>query len=332
MTSQPPLNPRVLVPVDVFEPAQALQQGYLLVDPGALPEDIPLTSFAALTCAPTNWGDLTGLPALIDLTQCEPLQRDWLVSVLENEHEQRNHSPLMRPGICAHLMGTASCSDVAIHLAHQLLVLPVDKSGYRSGAVSLWRLFDPRIFANLCWMLEQDEQHALLGPISAWAFPWFNQWLAFERAVPWRPNPNDSPATSVAHPKPIDMVVWERAQRIAQINRTLARLALSNDMNWEKRAAVAQRIESALAIAKTRLHWDHEEDQIAYAESAIRYGDAFLNHPKLVAYWKLREKRKASAGWTEVLDLLTDDDFQALPQYPLANQTSHDPAPSSRNL
>lgn len=313
-------------------PSARLQNGYLLVDPGALPGGLPITTFAASTCIPTNWGtDLTGLPMVIDLAQCEPSRRDWLGSILQGEHDLRKHVPLTRPGVCAHLDTLVSSAEVTAHLARQLLVLPVDKTGYRSGTPSLWRLFDPRVFANLCWMLDQDQQDALLGPISAWAFPWFDHWFTLERTLPWRPRTDDAPDAPPAHPKPVDMAVWERAQRIASINQVLARIAISSDCTWEQRVTVAQLIESALVTAKHRLHWHQSEDQMAYAEHVTRYGEAFLNHPKLSTYWSLREEGKASGNWPEVADRLTADDYQTLQtQHPITHGVVHHPAPPSQ--
>lgn len=327
MTAQPQLTPRRAGSISAFEPSDALQTGYLLVDPGALPDGISLTALAALPCTPTNWeADLTGLPAAIDLAQCEPSQRDWLASVLQNEHTQRKCYPLAPPSICAHLMASASCAEVATHLAQQLLVLPIDKSGYRSGAPCLWRLFDPRVFANLCWMLDPEHHHALLGPISAWAFPWFDHWFTLKKNQPWRTPSEDGPNPSSVRPRPVDMDMWQRAQRIAQINQVLARLALSPDISWEQRSSTAQCIESALATAKHRLHWDHLEDQMGYAESAIRYGNAFLDHPRLATYWTLREERKASGSWSEAASVLTDDDYQALnAKHSTAHRASNNP-------
>lgn len=333
MTNQPPFTLQPAGPITAFEPTDALQRGYLLVDPGALPEDISLASLAALPCTPSNWGaDLTGVPVLLDLAQCEPSQRDWLHAFLRSEHTHRKRFPLTHPAACAHITATASCSEIATHLAQQLLITPVDKTGYRSLGPCLWRLFDPRIFANLCWMLDQQQQHILLGPISAWAFPWFDQWFSLKRTLPWPLNQYDLQNTSSTRPRPVDMALWERAQRIAQINQVLARLPLPQNIGWEIRALTAQRIECALTAAKHRLHWSHSEDQMGYAESATRYGKSFLEHPKLVGYWKLREERKASGSWSDAANVLTAEDYRALhTEHSSAHHAPREPALPSEN-
>ena len=311
-TGQPHTSPAADI-LPAYEPTTALQSGYLLIDPAALPGDVPLAELPVSRCIPTNWGaDLTGLPIVVDLVQCDTTQQVRLGCVLLDEHDRRKPVPLMRAGVCGHLTASVSCAEVAMHLAHQLLVLPVDATGYRSGVPSLWRIFDPRVFANLGWMLNQDQQRALLGPISAWAFPWFDYWFTLDRTRAWQPNADDSHGALSAHPKPIEMDTWERVQRIAQINQVHACFSLPCGSTWEQRVALAKRIESALATAKYRLHWHRSEDQTAYAEHVVRYGDAFANHPKLTAYWLLREECKASGDWSEATERLTADDYQAL--------------------
>ncbi|MEM5325046.1 hypothetical protein VSR34_00340 [Paraburkholderia sp. JHI2823] len=293
-------------------PCPSLQRGFLLVDPGALESDAPLTALAASTCTPVNWGsDLTGLPMVIDLERCEPVHREWLTSKLVAEQGQREHFPLARQAICGHLTASTSLADVAAHIARQILVLPVDRRGYRSGVAALWRIFDPRVFANLCWMLDAGDHHTLLGPVSCWSFPWFGHWYTVERTWPWRPE-HAASDISPTSPTPVEISVWERAQSIAQINLVLGRLGLPNDLVWAQRVSIARRIESALETARRRLHWHRADDLLPYAEHVIRYGEAFANHPGLTAYWRSREAREASGGWAEAARLLTDDDYEML--------------------
>lgn len=314
-----------------FSLSTSLQDGFLVVDPGAWGSDAPSTAFAISTCVPVNWrSDLTGLPCVIDLAQCEPAQREWLASKLEAEQDQRQRFPLGRMAICAHLVTSASLSEVAAHIARQILVLPVEKNGYRSGAPALWRIFDPRVFANLCWILDADALHAMLGPVSSWTFPWFKQWYTAGRAWPWVPK-HAAVDISPATPRPVGMDVCERAQRISQINLVLGRLDLPDDSVWAQRVCAARRVELALDAARDRLHWHRADDQLSYAEHAVRYGDAFVNHPGLTAYWRSSEARDASGGWAEASRLLTDDDYLALerqkPSFEGSDLLPHPPTP-----
>ncbi len=311
-----PVGRSIIEEVSISELPLSLDSGFLLLDPGALQREAPLSAIGAMRCTPLNWGaDPTGLPMLVDLSRCKPIHRAWLSAVLQDEHSRRRARPLVRPAIFAHLQAFASQADIAAHIASQLLVLPLDRRRNRGALPALWRFFDPRVFANLCWLLQPHEKAALLAPISIWSFPWFDQWYALTIRDEWftaadaDADTNEAPGLSIDTFKPVDLGMWKRAERIAQINQVLARIPLPNGSSWQQRAAVAARIESALIHAKDSLHWHHIDDQSCYAEFVVRYGDAFVNHPKLNAYWALRETRMASGAWNELIALLGPDDL-----------------------
>lgn len=296
------------------------ESGYLLIDPGAFSGTGELDFLQPLVCRPTNWGgDLAGLPAIVDLAQCDVGQRDWLVSVINTEHEGRQRMPLMRPGICAYIEASVDAAALASYLADQMLVLPVEKSGHRALAGALWRFFDPRVFANLCWILEASHLATLVGPASRWVYPWLDSWYEFNTVEDHVSNPGVQPGVAqrerIAGFARIDIDVWERTQRIAIINQTLVRLRLPTELPWQEKAAMAARVESALTDAERRLRWEQSEDQMNYAEHVARYGAAFRNHPRLVERWAQLEARTETMSCSELIALLTPEEYVALAQH-----------------
>ncbi len=308
--------------VSACQPPLLSDGGYLLLDPSAFVDAGYVASLPSKPCRPTNWGrDAAGLPALLDLAQCDALQKEWLASVISEEHENRRRVPLMHCGVCGHLEAPVASDEIVAHLADRLLVLPVHKSGNRSLSGALWRFFDPRVFANLCWMLEPPNLDALAGPLSRWVFPWFDNWFDFQAAADElrvREVEQEAPQRErIGDFARIDVDTWERAQRIPVINQVLARLALPPELSWEQRAAVALRIESALTVAQQRLHWDQREDQVQYAELAVRHGPAFLDHPGLVECWARLEARTVSMSCAEAIALLAPGEYEALSRHAL---------------
>lgn len=289
------------------------ETGYLIVDPGAFAESDELDSLRPLMCRPTNWGrDFTGLPAIIDLAHCDAGQRDWLAIVINAEHESRLRMQLTRPGVCAYVDAPVDANTLAGHLADQLLVLPVEKSGNQALAGALWRFFDPRVFANLCWMLEPEHLTTLVGPASRWVFPWLDSWYECNAIL--------DTASDVAPPERIggfariDIDIWDRTQRIATINQTLARLGLPSELPWQDKAATAAVVESAVTEAERRLHWQQTDDQVNYAEHIARYGAAFRHHPRLVDHWVKLETRVETLSCSELIALLSQEEYEEFAQ------------------
>jgi hypothetical protein len=314
VTNQPRVDRVSVCPVPLLP-----ESGYLIVDPGAFPNIGELDSLQPLVCRPTNWGrDFTGLPAIIDLARCDVGQRDWLASVINAEHGSRLDMPLTLPGVCAYIEASVDANTLARHLANQLLVLPVEKGGHRALAGALWRFFDPRVFANLCWILEPEHLTTLVGPASRWVFPWLDSWYEFN-ANDFECSKPDSafevaPLERIGGFARIDIDVWDRTQRIATINQTLARLGLAAELPWQDKAAMAALVESAVIEAQRRLHWKQADDQTNYAEHIARYGAAFRNHPHLVDRWAQLEARAEAMSCFELIGLLSPDEYRALAQ------------------
>lgn len=295
------------------------ESGHLIIDPGAFAGSGELDALLPLVCSPTNWTrDFTGLPAIIDLAQCDPGQRDWLSTIINAEHESRLRMPLTRAGVCAYVQASVDTNSLAGHLANQLLVLPVEKGGSRALPGALWRFFDPRVFANLCWMLEPGKLEALVGPVSRWVFPWLDNWYEYN-AVDSEFSKRDT-ASEVPPPERIggftriDIDLWDRTQRIATINQTLARLGLPSEIPWQEKTATAALIELAVTEAERRLHWKQAEDQINCAEHIARYGAAFRDHPRLAGHWAKLEMRVETMSCSELIALLLPDEYKTCAQ------------------
>lgn len=310
-------NLQPAAPISRCLPPTLTGGGYLLLDPAAFDDGGLVATLNLTWCSPINWGkDLAGLPALVDLARCDAWQKEWLASVLDAEHVIRQSKPLTRTGIGAYIEAPVSLDELAGHLANRLLVLPIHKSGNRSPGGALWRFFDPRVFANLCWMLAPGMLTALTEHVSGWSFPWLNGWFRFD-AVTGHSSVADMEPLALLQERSdeftrIDIDVWDRAQRISSINQVLARIDLPAELSWEQQAALAARVESALVAAEHRLHWDQREDRVRYAEYAVRYGPAFLAHPKLSDSWAQLDARTVSMNWAELIALLTPEEHQAL--------------------
>jgi hypothetical protein len=308
--------------VSACQPPSLADGGYLLLETSAFVNAGYLSSLPVNECRPINWGrDKSGLPVLVDLAQCNALQREWLALSIGEEHDNRRDMPLMRSVVCAYLDTPVGLDEIATCLADRLLVLPVHKNGNRSLSAALWRFFDPRVFANLCWMLEPSSLDALTAPLSRWVFPWFGNWLEFNAAAgePRMPEMEQdaSQQERIGDFARIDIDTWERAQRIPLINQVLARLDLPPELSWQLRAAAAFQIESALIVAERRLRWDRPEDQIQYAEHAVRHGPAFLEHRGLVEYWARLEARTVSMSCSEVIASLPPGEYEAFSRHAL---------------
>jgi len=293
-------------------------RGYLLLDPSALSDAHTLASQPLKVCVPANWGqDAMGLPVLIDLAQCDVLQHEKLALQLENEDRSCQQTPLMHVGICAHIEINMGIDAFAAHLAERLLVMPISRDGNRALKGVLWRYFDPRVFANLCWMLDSGSLATLTGSASRWTFPWLGAWYKFDAAaddgVAIESQPLAAQADRIAGFMPVDMEMWARAQQVSTINQVLVRLAMLEPL-WVQRVAVARRVETAMTEARHCLHWDHPEDQAQYAEYVVRYGPAFLEHPKLIEYWPQIKSRTTNLRCADLVSLLSPDDYTALAQ------------------
>jgi hypothetical protein len=81
-------------------------------------------------------------------------------------------------------------------------------------------------------------------------------------------------------------------------------------------------VESALIEAQCQLHWKQAEDQMSYAEHIARYGAAFRNHPRLVDHWSKLETRVETMSCSELIALLSHDEYRAFAQPTDARDTS----------
>lgn len=307
-------------PVGACAPPTLADSGYLLLDPGAFSDAEQIAKLCPVVCRPTNWSrDSTGLPVLVDLTQCDAWQKEWLEATLDEAHNNAQSAPLMRSGICAHIESPVGANELAAHLASQMLVLPISKDRNRTLGGALWRFFDPRVFANLCWLLDGARLAALIGPVSKWAFPWLGITFVLDATADGFLTPEADVAASsperIAGRVPVDIGVWERAQRISMINEVLVRLSLPSEPTWSQCVAAARRAEAALVEAAHRVRSSQSEDLVLYAEHAAHYGMAFSEHPKLIECWAQMAARTSSMSCADAISLLTPAEYVALAQY-----------------
>lgn len=200
-------------------------------------------------------------PLLIDLKK---LSRSARLGLLERhlQWEKSTGTPLLGA-----LLASPDETDVlGRHLCSRLCLRRPD------GQADVLRFFDARVFAHLCWILDQERMSLLLGNITCWSWP--------ESGERWRSyrHVQASPAWRLGHLR-LDALMWARLGRLAETRRILDEtLPLQAE---DDAAALALRIDGLLARAWQRWHLDDPVDRRLYVRQALRYGEAIHHHPTL---------------------------------------------------
>lgn len=201
------------------------------------------------------------MPMLLSVKDLTALQRSTLLSRIETR-EQRGEAFLTgllsshaeRPGLVAHLC--------------RLLVMTRQDNGQRY----LLRYYDPRVMRHLQWLLNDQQHAALYGPADIWAWPVSNGWVR---------NTRRSTEYSVGTRLILEPRQWETLERMALINRALSELEiLAPDLPHDD--MLSQRLDAALAQAKTELALPDSEDWLFCAIQAVRFHPQIHHHPQLL--------------------------------------------------
>jgi len=286
-------------------PSGVIRTGFLLVDASNIDDETFAQSLPMLRCTPgtlTNADDLT--PRLIDVAALTPGQQDDVTIAL-----LRETSGDKPPVICAWLESPLDVDALAQHIV-RFLIGPGSE-----GSPVFWRYYDPRVFSLAMALFLPAQKEALLGPITEWRFPWSQHWWTVPgpgheidplggRKPAW---PTSNQWASLDH---CDLI----ASVLVRMRDTQKNFSPSEALRYQRLADLA------LIAGKQHLKLADADELIEYALYSVRYGDAFLRHPKLDTAWNALAD--GTTNWAGLRDLLDHNDYRQLnqqfqlPQFP----------------
>jgi Domain of unknown function (DUF4123) len=254
-----------------------LSHDYALVDQltvDGLPGDLPV-----LPLVPHKLEkDAHLLPLLVVLSELSQERR------LELQAQQDMASANGQAPLFTTLLSSpAAPNSMRIHLKERLIVRLAD------NAKALLRYYDPRVFAQLQWILPTQSLGTLFGPITQWSVYLDGAW-------------HSTPAPSEAHSVwLVDKPSSARLERIAMINQTLALLPLETRLG--KRTQLGAQIDRLLVYAQERYGFEREEDRIAFALHSITVHPQFDLHANIRALITgLTEQQQTYSDATALFD------------------------------
>jgi len=284
----------------ISPPSEVIRNGYLLIDASNIDDETFAEPLPMLRCTPgllSNADDL--MPRLIDVASLSPEQQDDVTLALLRE-TTGNRPPV----ICAWLDSSTDIDALARHVA-RFLVGPDSE-----GDSVFWRYYDPRVFSLAMTLFSPVQKEALLGPITSWRFPWCEHW--------WRVS---GPGREI-DPLGGCKSAWPTGKQWNSLNhsRLVAHVLLQMQIVSNKQSAMlpseclrCQRgIDIALINGEQHLKLTDADELAEYALYSVRYGDAFLRHPKLDTAWTDLVHGKIS--WSDLQALLDSDDHRVLNQ------------------
>lgn len=247
-----------------------------------LPGDIP--THAVVPSGLENDAHL--LPLLIPLRDLSPEQHAWLLENLSSPSEKKAFP------ICTVLLASAAeTKHLKAHLAARLLVR---LSGKGAGK-ALLRYYDPRVFAQLQWMLSVYQMRALFGPVDLWSVYLAGAWHTVQR-----------PQVELSN-WVFDAKCCARLERIGLINEVLLSLP---PMPGDTRTETGKAIDESLIYAKQRYEFERNEDRVAFALHAMTVHREFDRHSTIQNL--IGQLAKESQTYTDATALLNESDWQRI--------------------
>ncbi|WP_061937801.1 DUF4123 domain-containing protein [Collimonas pratensis] len=285
-------------------PGEVIRNGYLLIDASNIDDETFAEPLPMLRCTPgalANADDFT--PRLIDVAALSLAQQaDATAAMLRETDGDRP------PAICAWLNSTFDADTLKRHIA-RFLVGP----GSDGGSV-FWRYYDPRVFSLAMALFAPAQKEALLGPVTEWRFAWCRHWWSV--AGPGRETdplggfkpawPTDKQWSSLDHSELIAAV-------FAHIHDIRGPLSPVDILGYQRE------IDLALAGGRQYLKLTEFDELIEYTLLSVRYGDAFLRHPKLNSAWT--DLAQGKINWIDLQNLLDHNDYHKLNQQSQLQQT-----------
>lgn len=254
-----------------------LRHDYALVDQLAvdsLPDDLPV-----LPLVPHKLEkDAHLLPLLVVLSELSQERR------LELQAQQDMASANGQAPLFTTLLSSpADPNKMRLHLKERLIVRLAD------NAKALLRYYDPRVFAQLQWILPTQCLASLFGPITQWSVYLDDTW-------------HSDSAPSEAHSVwLVDKPSSARLERIAMINQTLALLPLETRAG--KRTQLGEQIDRLLVYAQERYGFEREADRIAFALHSISVHPQFDLHASIrTLIASLTEQQQTYSDATALLE------------------------------
>lgn len=222
----------------------------------------------ALSDIPTDWpliplvprgleNEAHLLPALMPCARLTDSQQIKLIESLEHAH--RDHSP---PTVVTFVDSSADLEKMRAHWIRQLVIrLP-------QGGRTLLRSYDPRVFAQLQWMLRPPQMKQLFGPITRWTTYRAGNW--YSAAAP-DVMAEDETATQM------NATQANQLARIGSINQVLGKLPLAFKQQHE---TASRRIDNLLQRAQAH-GLQREDEQIAFAIHGMTIHPDFDRHPTI---------------------------------------------------
>jgi len=222
-------------PILVFD-AQALP-GYPCINP----DDTWALACEALT------EDAEYLPRLLDLNDLSQDAATKVLEVLDSNHADLEHPPLLLGGIQAG-------ADLGRWALTQVTKAP-------DGSQHWLRWHDVRVWVHLLWIARPEQLAALVRPAHSVGWHWRGQW--HQTAIP---SPSGSTARSGWTPEQ-----WQAIQAIGVINRVLAEVGAPALADLPQ---IARQIVAADVEAHTMTMWDMPS-RVAFALHQLQWGQGF---------------------------------------------------------
>ena len=202
------------------------------------------------------------------------------------EQAERDRAAGTPPVICAILECDKASTRLRRHLSSRLL-LPKPTEG-----ASLFRFYDPRVFAHLRWILKPEQLGALMGPVTRWSYlDSAAEWVRLEGAKA----PNEEFAITKAQ--------YEQVTRIEVIERALQILLGSG-------APLKPGMPSLLdaQLAKGEMYGLSGADLLAFALHGAIVSPYFDRHPRVRTVLQAPDK----APYAETVARWTQGDWEAI--------------------
>ncbi|HKU00999.1 MAG TPA: DUF4123 domain-containing protein [Paraburkholderia sp.] len=256
---------------------------YLIVEPnnGEFDMGSAPKAYEVGELVPEKRPQLAGVAPVLYLLEHGERQLSHIRAMAQNDHEQRRP-----PLACAILETESGTYEFREHLAQALLLhKPV-------AGTAVFRYYDPRVYAHLCWILEPAQLATLMGPVTRW------DWL--DVSGQWKDARFEGQASA-----PL-IVRDEQYQQIARLALVRQVLTLLQNGGVDLTPELPRRVDAQ--IRKAEAYGLEEEDQIPFALHGVLVASSFDLHPQVqVAIANAR-----STPYVEAVSTWTDDDWQRI--------------------
>jgi hypothetical protein len=199
---------------------------------------------------------------------------------------QSHHLDGRPPVVCGILETEATTDMIREHLAQALLLCkPLAGS-------AVFRYYDPRVFAPLCWILEPEQMLTLMGPVTRWTY--------LDVAGAWQDVTFEGNGSG-------NLVVTDvQYQQIARLSFVRRALELLREANVTTSADLPRQLDKQLH--KAERYGLSPEDQIPFALHGVLVGPNFDRHPHVQSV--LSQVRETP--YAEAVGRWSDNDWQRI--------------------